>query len=69
MADDPIVLVPPDPRWPALFAAERDAIAAALAPWLTGAPEHIGSTAVHDREAYTDAKAPFVAAVLAGTVR
>ncbi len=44
--DDPIVLAPPDPRWPALFAAERDAIAAALAPWLTGAPEHIGSTAV-----------------------
>ncbi len=46
MADDPIVLAPPDPRWPALFAAERDAIAAALAPWLTGTPEHIGSTAV-----------------------
>ncbi|HOB94684.1 MAG TPA: GrpB family protein [Aquabacterium sp.] len=46
MADDPIVLAPPDPRWAALFAAERDAIAAALAPWLAGAPEHIGSTAV-----------------------
>ena len=45
-ADDPIVLAPPDPRWPALFAAERDAIAAGLAPWLVGAPEHIGSTAV-----------------------
>jgi GrpB-like predicted nucleotidyltransferase (UPF0157 family) len=46
MADDPIVLAPPDPLWPAQFAAERDAIAAALAPWLAGAPEHIGSTAV-----------------------
>lgn len=46
MADDPIVLAPPDPRWPAQFAAERDALAAALAPWLTGAPAHIGSTAV-----------------------
>ena len=46
MADDPIVLAPPDPQWPAQFAAERDAIAAALAPWLAGAPEHIGSTAV-----------------------
>lgn len=46
MADDPIVLVPPDTRWPTLFTVERDAIAAALAPWLAGAPEHIGSTAV-----------------------
>ncbi len=46
MTDAPIELVPPNPRWPALFAAEREAIAAALAPWLVGAPEHIGSTAV-----------------------
>ena len=46
MADAPIEIVPADPRWPALFAAERDAIAAALAPWLVGLPEHIGSTAV-----------------------
>lgn len=46
MTDALIELVPPDPRWPALFAAERDAIATALAPWLVGAPEHIGSTAV-----------------------
>ncbi len=46
MDDAPVEIVPPDPRWPALFAAERDAIATALAPWLVGAPEHIGSTAV-----------------------
>lgn len=46
MGDAPIEIVPADPRWPALFAAERDAIAAALAPWLVGPPEHIGSTAV-----------------------
>jgi GrpB-like predicted nucleotidyltransferase (UPF0157 family) len=46
MDDDPIVLAPPDAGWPALFAAERDAIATTLAPWLAGAPEHIGSTAV-----------------------
>ena len=46
MGDAPIQIVPADPRWPALFATERDAIAAALAPWLTGPPEHIGSTAV-----------------------
>ena len=45
-ADDPVVLAPPDPRWPALFVAERAAIVAALAPWLVGTPEHIGSTAV-----------------------
>jgi GrpB-like predicted nucleotidyltransferase (UPF0157 family) len=46
MADAPIEIVPADPRWPALFAAERDAISAALSPWLVGPPEHIGSTAV-----------------------
>ena len=46
MTDAPIELAPSDPRWPALFAAEREAIATALAPWLVGVPEHIGSTAV-----------------------
>ena len=46
MGDAPIQIVPANPRWPALFAAERDAIAEALAPWLVGPPEHIGSTAV-----------------------
>jgi GrpB-like predicted nucleotidyltransferase (UPF0157 family) len=46
MRDAPVEIAAPDPRWPALFAAERDAIAAALAPWLVGPPEHIGSTAV-----------------------
>ena len=46
MADAPIEIVAADPRWPALFAAERDAIARVLAPWLVGVPEHIGSTAV-----------------------
>lgn len=46
MDDAPVEIVASDPRWPALFAAERDAIAAALAPWLVGVPEHIGSTAV-----------------------
>jgi len=46
MADAPIEIAPADPRWPALFAAERAAIATVLAPWLVGVPEHIGSTAV-----------------------
>ena len=46
MRDAPVEIVAPDPRWPDLFAAERDAVAIALAPWLVGVPEHIGSTAV-----------------------
>ncbi|MDH4390916.1 MAG: GrpB family protein [Aquabacterium sp.] len=46
MDDAPVEIAAADPRWPALFAAERDAIAAVLAPWLVGPPEHIGSTAV-----------------------
>jgi GrpB-like predicted nucleotidyltransferase (UPF0157 family) len=43
---DEIVIVPYDPRWPELFAQQRDAVAAALAPVLVGPVEHIGSTAV-----------------------
>ncbi len=44
--DAPIELVPYDPRWPSRFEAERELLAAALQPWLTGNIEHIGSTAV-----------------------
>jgi GrpB-like predicted nucleotidyltransferase (UPF0157 family) len=46
VTDAPIELVPADPGWPALFAAEQAAISQVLAPWLVGPPEHIGSTAV-----------------------
>ncbi len=46
MTDAPIEIVPADPRWPAMFDAEAAAIRRVLAPWLVGAPEHIGSTAV-----------------------
>ncbi len=42
----PIEIVPYDPQWPAAFEREHQALAAALAPWLLGPPEHIGSTAV-----------------------
>src|SRR5262245_47425631 len=35
-----------DPSWPARFATERALLQAALAPWLAGPVEHIGSTAV-----------------------
>jgi GrpB-like predicted nucleotidyltransferase (UPF0157 family) len=38
---------PYDPAWPRRFAAERRALEAALAPWLDGEIEHVGSTAVH----------------------
>ena len=45
-ADAPIVIVPYDPRWPALFAAEHTLLSHLLSPWLTGPIEHIGSTAI-----------------------
>jgi GrpB-like predicted nucleotidyltransferase (UPF0157 family) len=35
-----------DPAWPQRFAAERPAVERTLAPWLVGAVEHVGSTAV-----------------------
>lgn len=42
----PVEVVAYDPAWPARFARERDLLAPALAPWLAGAIQHIGSTAV-----------------------
>jgi GrpB-like predicted nucleotidyltransferase (UPF0157 family) len=44
-AEDPIVVVPYDPAWPARFAAWRDILADALGPAALGI-EHIGSTSV-----------------------
>jgi GrpB-like predicted nucleotidyltransferase (UPF0157 family) len=35
-----------EPAWPSRFAAERDALAPTLRPWLAGEIEHVGSTAV-----------------------
>lgn len=46
MTDAPVALVAYDPGWPAEFERESRLIAEALAPWLAGAVEHIGSTAV-----------------------
>ncbi|MGC4091753.1 MAG: GrpB family protein [Polyangiaceae bacterium] len=46
MSDAPIVVVPYDVTWPALFEAERTQLEALLAPWRRGPIEHIGSTAV-----------------------
>ena len=44
--DAPIELAPSDPAWPERFAAEAARLQPVLAPWLAGAIEHIGSTAV-----------------------
>jgi GrpB-like predicted nucleotidyltransferase (UPF0157 family) len=41
-------VVPHDPAWSELFAAERRRLEAALEPWLNGGIHHIGSTAVPD---------------------
>ncbi|MFY7865675.1 GrpB family protein [Roseateles sp.] len=41
-----IELVPYCPEWPAQFEAERQVLEAALAPWLVGEIQHIGSTSV-----------------------
>jgi len=44
--DAPVEIVPYDPAWPAQFEEERQAIAAALATWIVGSIEHVGSTAI-----------------------
>lgn len=44
--DAPIEIVEYDPRWVEAFQLERQVLSDALAPWLVGIPEHIGSTAV-----------------------
>jgi GrpB-like predicted nucleotidyltransferase (UPF0157 family) len=46
MPDAPIEIVEYSPHWAIEFAREQQALAQALAPWLIGPPEHIGSTAV-----------------------
>jgi GrpB-like predicted nucleotidyltransferase (UPF0157 family) len=42
----PVVIVPYDPEWPNTFTAERTLLSEAIAPWLVGPIEHIGSTAI-----------------------
>ena len=48
MSDDnaAVHVVPYDPTWPERFEEERHVLADALAPWLVGPIEHVGSTAV-----------------------
>jgi GrpB-like predicted nucleotidyltransferase (UPF0157 family) len=45
-AEEAVFLVPYDPAWPRRFEQERELLAPALANWITGTIEHIGSTAV-----------------------
>ena len=45
-AQAPIELAAYDAAWPLKFEAERTLLEAVLAPWLAGAIQHIGSTAV-----------------------
>jgi GrpB-like predicted nucleotidyltransferase (UPF0157 family) len=42
----PIIIEPYNPLWPAKFETERQLLRSVLAPWLVGAIEHVGSTAV-----------------------
>ncbi len=42
----PIEIVPYDASWPMLFHKEADALRQALATWLIGPIEHIGSPAI-----------------------
>ena len=42
----PVEIVPYDPSWPRRFEEEADVLRQALATWLVGPIEHIGSTAV-----------------------
>ncbi len=44
--DAPVEVVDYDPSWPARFQDEAEILRRVLAPWLVGAVEHIGSTAV-----------------------
>ena len=42
----PVEIVDYDPKWVESFAVQRAKLTALLAPWLVGAVEHVGSTAV-----------------------
>lgn len=46
VGEAPVEIVEYDLAWPQLFEQERHAIAGALASWLVGPVEHIGSTAI-----------------------
>jgi GrpB-like predicted nucleotidyltransferase (UPF0157 family) len=45
-SDAPVHIVPYDRSWPSLFERERGVLTDALAAWLVGSIQHVGSTAV-----------------------
>lgn len=45
-AEEPIEVVPYDPRWPERFESERCALEGSIGEWATGGIHHVGSTAV-----------------------
>ena len=46
MPDQPVEVVEYDAAWPGRFVEQQDRVSAALARWLAGPVEHIGSTSV-----------------------
>jgi len=46
MTEAPVEIVPYDPSWPSRFVEERAVLQRALAVWLAGPIEHVGSTAI-----------------------
>jgi GrpB-like predicted nucleotidyltransferase (UPF0157 family) len=46
MGEAPVEIVDYDAAWPESFRAERAMLEAVLKPWLAGAIEHVGSTAI-----------------------
>jgi GrpB-like predicted nucleotidyltransferase (UPF0157 family) len=44
--EEPVLIVPYDPAWPASFEAERALLEDAIGEWVTGGIHHVGSTAV-----------------------
>lgn len=44
--DEPVRIVPYDPRWPRSFTAEREALAKTLGKHVVGGIHHVGSTSV-----------------------
>lgn len=44
--DEPVRIVPYDPRWPERFERERAALEAVIGSWVVGGIHHVGSTAV-----------------------
>jgi GrpB-like predicted nucleotidyltransferase (UPF0157 family) len=51
MTDEPIRIVPYDPKWPERFERERAALEDAIGEWVDGGVHHMGSTAVPGLEA------------------